>query len=322
MKDELVLLDETSLEDSKHSKHGQKPHDRGVEEYIRNGFVILDKPAGPTSHEIVATIKKILGLNKAGHSGTLDPNVTGVLPIGLENATKALTALVGSKKRYICNLSLNAPIEQKPTELLQEFVGEIYQVPPLKSNVVRKLRTRQIYEIKVLDQQDQEILFDVYCQAGTYIRTLCVDVGRASGLGGYMKELRRISTGPFDEEETVSLHDVFDAYHDYLEGISSDKIYEVILPVERMVEHIPQILLKDNAVDPICHGAKLGVPGISAFRPFKENDLVALMSGKGELIAIGEALISSDILLDADYGFVVQPSRVLMQRGLYPKYEA
>lgn len=319
--EEIIIIDPKGLEQCKLSNFGSFPNNRSLKDYISLGVIILDKHAGPTSHEIVATVKEILEIQKAGHAGTLDPGVTGVLPIALESATKILGHLLNTTKEYICNMRLHYLIEEnKIIDVLKQFEDEIYQVPPLKSNVVKKLRTRIIYEIELLEIVEKEVLFRVKCQAGTYIRTLCEDIGRAFGNKGYMKELRRIKTGKFDEAQLHTLHNIFDAYYEFKESGSTQKLMEVIQPVENLVKDMPKIIVRDQAIDPVCHGAKLTLPGIIGHSIFFANQKVALMSSKEELIAVADTVVSSQYIDQHSKGVIAEPRSVFMKRGMYPKY--
>ncbi|MHA2233525.1 MAG: RNA-guided pseudouridylation complex pseudouridine synthase subunit Cbf5, partial [Candidatus Hodarchaeales archaeon] len=175
---------------------GFPPSQRPIPQLFNQGIVNLDKPANPTSHEVVAWVKKLFRLPKAGHSGTLDPKVTGVLPIALGRAAKAVRVLLTAPKGYICILLLHGTVSSQLIEsTAAEFQGEIYQRPPVRSSVKRRLRTRRIYSLEVLEVDDRRVLFRVSCQAGTYIRKLCDDWGLVLGVGGHMEELRRIKTG-------------------------------------------------------------------------------------------------------------------------------
>jgi H/ACA ribonucleoprotein complex subunit 4 len=136
----------TKAEDSTNSKYGCKPSERPAKEYIKYGTINLDKPAGPTSHEVAAWVKRIMHLDAIGHGGTLDPKVTGILPITLEDATKMVQALLYSGKEYVCVMKLHGAVrEDQIKRVLVEFEDEIFQRPPLRSSVKRQLRTRRIY---------------------------------------------------------------------------------------------------------------------------------------------------------------------------------
>jgi tRNA pseudouridine(55) synthase len=157
-------------------KVGKSPKDRNVSELLDLGIINLDKPANPTSHEVTAWVKRILGIKKAGHGGTLDPAVTGSLPIALGRATRALQVLLPAGKEYICIMKSHAPVStQQLRSVLENFQGKIYQTPPLRSNVKRRLRVRKIYKLKLLEHSDSQFsLLHIECEAGTYIRKLCL----------------------------------------------------------------------------------------------------------------------------------------------------
>lgn len=317
----FTILNQEAIESGIISEYGSNPYNRSMKEHLKYGMLILDKHAGPTSHEIVAIVKRILNVEKAGHSGTLDPNVTGVLPIGLNESTKILHTLLLAPKHYVCILRSAEPIEfDKWKALSANFNGLIYQVPPLKSNVVKALRKRRIYDITSLEVLDNEYLFEVSCQAGTYIRTLCIDMGKAIGTSSYMKELRRIQSGPFKENHCLTLTELFDAFEDYKDGLGEDKLRKCIIPIEDGIQHLPKIVLRDNAIDPVCHGSIINIPAIIAYQDFKRNELIALLSAKGELIGIGQGLQNSDLIQQTDNGSIIRPNRIVMMRGTYPKY--
>ena len=182
---------------------GKRPMERSIEEHLSYGVINLDKPRGPTSHEVAAWVKGILKIKKAGHGGTLDPRVNGVLPITLEESTKIVKVLLNAGKEYVCAMRLHSDSSRhKIGEALSKFVGEIYQRPPVKSAVKRQLRTRRIYYINLLEVDNRDVLFKVGCEAGTYIRKLCHDIGEVLGLGAHMLELRRTKSGIFDESTT------------------------------------------------------------------------------------------------------------------------
>ena len=178
IKEELLIIDyeETSEE------YGIYPEKRTLDNILDYGFIPLDKPAGPTSHEVVAWVRKMLKEDKAGHSGTLDPAVTGLLPIGLGQATKALSVLLLGPKEYVGLARIHSDVDKiKLEQVFEKFRGEIFQRPPQKSAVKRQTRRRWIYELDILENKRQLILFRVLCQAGTYIRKLVYDIGEVLG---------------------------------------------------------------------------------------------------------------------------------------------
>jgi len=309
-------------EDTTDERFGKIPHERSIEDYIRKGAVNLDKPGGPTSHEVTSWVKKILNLDKAGHSGTLDPNVTGLLPIMLGDATKAVDALLTAGKEYVCLMKLHSEVPEKRIKsVFSEFTGEIYQKPSIKSAVKRETRVRTIYYLELLEFESNNVLFKVGCEAGTYIRKLCHDMGLALGTGAHMQELRRTKTGPFREDETMAtLHDIRDAYIEWKESGNEMPLKKVIQPMEFALSHLPKIVIRDNAVDALCHGAALAAPGVLTVESgIEKGDIVAVFTLKGEAVSFGKAQMKSMEILKAATGIVAATDRVLMEPGTYPK---
>ena len=270
---------------------------------------------------MVSWVKRILNLDRAGHSGTLDPQVTGVLPVMLGNATKIANALLTSGKEYVCVMRLHQPETDKNIQAAaREFVGPIYQRPPLRSSVKRRMRTRTIYYLNILEIDGQNVLFRVGCQAGTYIRKLCSDLGKVLGGGAHMAELRRTQTGPFKEDASLAtLYDVIDAYHFWKEENDDQYLRQILHPLEDGVQHLPKVVIRDTAVDAICHGANLAVAGVlQVHDDIKLGDTVAITSLKGELVALAEALMASRQILEANSGIVANTSRVVLSIGTYP----
>jgi len=210
--------------------------------------------------------------------------------------------------------------DERLMEVIREFEGPIYQRPPLRSAVKRAVRIRRIYKIEVLEREGRNVLLRVWCEAGTYMRKLCHDIGEVLGVGAHMQELRRTRVGSFSEDEHLStLHDLVDAYHFWREEGIEDYIRKVVLPVEYAVRHLPKVVIRDSAVDAICHGAYLAVPGILRVEsPIRVGDTVAIFTLKGELVAIGRAKMRSEQMVSAMSGIAVEPRHVIMRPGTYP----
>ncbi|MFX1355066.1 MAG: RNA-guided pseudouridylation complex pseudouridine synthase subunit Cbf5 [Promethearchaeota archaeon] len=310
-------------EDNTDYKYGCDPEKRKIDDLLKYGVINLDKPKGPTSHEIVSWVRKILAISNAGHGGTLDPKVTGILPCALGRATRALAALLDVGKEYVGIMYLHSLEPKKKIEkAFQIFTGKIYQTPPLKSSVVRRLRIREIYYSKVLDVNENYILFKVGCEAGTYIRKLCFDIGEALCSGAHMLELRRTRVGNFREDDTlVTLQNVKDAVTIYRNEGDEYYFRKVILPMESMVSHFPKIFIRDTAVDAICHGADLAAAGVCYIdAKIKTGGLVVLMTLKKELIGFGIAKMGAMKIFKAKSGIVVETNKILMERGIYPHW--
>lgn len=307
--------------DTTDPEYGCDPFKRPIQEHIRLGMINLDKPRGPTSHEVVAWVKLLLHLQRAGHGGTLDPGVSGVLPVALEDATKVTRTLLLSGKEYVGVMHLHDEVPQHRLEqVLLDFQGEIYQRPPMRAAVKRQLRVRNVYYIELLERDGREVLMRVGCEAGTYMRKLMSDIGEALGCGAHMSELRRTRTGPFMEKDSIKLHDLSDAYAFWQEEGREEPLRSAILPVEISVQHLPKIVVRDGAVDAICHGASLAAPGvISVETGISAGDLVAILTLKGELIGLAHATMGSKEIYETDHGIVAKPERIVMSPGTYPK---
>ena len=282
-------------------------------------MVVIDKPRGPSSHQISAWVRKIVGAEKAGHGGTLDPNVSGVLPIAFDDALKALQVLLLGTKEYVAVLKLHGAVQKKDLkEVFEEFTGDIIQLPPVRSAVKRERRVRTIHELEILEIAGKEVLFRTVCQSGTYIRTLCRDMGDALAVGGHMLELRRTRTGHFPESEAVTLQQLKDAYVAYEEG-DEGELRKVVLPFETLLDDLPKVVIKDSAVDAVSHGADVAVPGIKQVQgKFDKGEMVAIMTLKGEGVAIGEAILWSMDALSRVKGSAINLKRVFMRPGTYP----
>ncbi|RME31501.1 RNA-guided pseudouridylation complex pseudouridine synthase subunit Cbf5 [Candidatus Woesearchaeota archaeon] len=308
------------------SKYGSRPEERSVKELLSFGIVVIDKPAGPSSHQVSAYVQQILKLRKGGHSGTLDPQVTGVLPVAIGRGTRVVQSLLTAGKEYVCLMHLHKPIDEyKVRKLLADFVGKITQLPPVKSAVKRQFRERRIYYLEPIDFLGQDVLFVAGTQAGTYIRKLCHDMGQAIKLddgtpvGAHMVELRRSKAGPFHEREAVTLHDLADAFHYWRVDGDETRIRRCVLPAERGVDHLKKVWVMDSAVESLCQGVQLKVPGIAKLH--KEivcGDDVAVMTLKDELILVGEARLDAEAML-GDTGLAVKSKQVFMRPGTYPR---
>jgi len=301
--------------------YGCDPNQRPVEELINYGVVNIDKPSGPTSHEVASYVRKILNIKRAGHSGTLDPKVTGVLPIALGRATRILQFLLKAGKEYIALMHIHKKVpEEEIKKTMNSFVGLIEQLPPKKSAVKRQVRKKHVYYIDILEIDGKDVLFRVGCQAGVYIRKLIHDVGVKLGSGAHMQELRRTKAGPFDETTLITLQDLLDAYWFWKNEGNEKYIRYCIKPIEFAVQHLPKVWVKDAAVDALCHGIDLKIPGVAKLHDYiLEGVLVAVMTLKDELIAVGIAETTSEKILKKQKGYAVNIKKVFMQPGTYPK---
>ena len=303
------------------ARFGSVPSARPIGEYLRYGFIALDKPQGPTSHEVVAWVRKMLDQERAGHSGTLDPMVSGVLPVGLGEATKALSVLLLGPKEYIAVARLHDSVPAQVVEdALQSFVGPIYQRPPQRSSVKRVTRTRTIYEDEVAERVGNLLLLRILCEAGTYVRKFIYDIGEVIIVGATMAELRRTRVCHILEGDLVRLHDLFEATSVFKESGNDEKLRKLVRPIEYAVSFLKQVRIRDSAVESLCQGAQLAVPGVLAFSSgLKKGEVVRIMTQKGELVAIGESQMEQAELATAKHGLVTLTRRVIMAQGTYPK---
>lgn len=313
----LKIIDQDITND----EYGTYYDKRNVEQLLKYGLILLDKPPGPTSHETVAWVKRILKISKAGHSGTLDPQVSGVLPLGLGEGTKALgVLLLGPKEYHALGRFHSLPSKEKLDKLLSMFKGEIYQKPPQRSSVLRRTRTRHIYEIELLEQKERLVLVRILCEAGTYVRKLFYDMGEILGPGASMIELRRTRVDQFDESNLVTLHELANAYSVWQEKKDDSKLLSMILPIEHALSEIKAVVIRDSAVDALCHGAQLAIPGILEISyGLKKGDLVGIYTQKGEIIALAEALLDENEIEEQTKGYAFQTKRIIMAPNTYPK---
>jgi len=252
-----------------------------------NGIIVINKPKNYTSHDVVAKVKKILNVKKVGHTGTLDPNATGVLPLLLNDGTKLSKYLIEHDKEYEVTLKLGIKtdtadsegkvIEEKEVESLQNveqvltsFVGKQEQTPPMYSAIKvngKKLyeyarngqtveispRKIEIYSIGIIsiNEKENEINFKVACSKGTYIRSLCEDIAKRLNTVGYMKELNRTKVGRFEIDKSITLNELE-------ENKNSIKfIKENIITVKEMFEEYGKIDLKDKELEKLLNGVKI-----------------------------------------------------------------
>nr|CAG4646315.1 EOG090X07JL [Macrothrix elegans] len=305
--------------------NGCSPLKRPLKEYIHGGFINLDKPSNPSSHEVVAWVKRILRCEKTGHSGTLDPKVTGCLIVCIDRATRLVKSQQGAGKEYVAIFKLHSAVDDvnKIPRALEKLTGALFQRPPLISAVKRQLRVRTVYECKFYEY-DPEKNMGVYwmsCEAGTYVRTHCVHLGLVLGVGAQMAELRRVRSGIQNEKEgMVTMHDVLDAQ--WLYDNHKDEMYlrRVIRPLEALMTSHKRIIMKDSAVNAVCYGAKIMLPGVLRYESGIElNEEIVIVTTKGEAVALAIALMTTTTMASCDHGIVAKIKRVVMERDTYPR---
>ncbi|MBM1154483.1 RNA-guided pseudouridylation complex pseudouridine synthase subunit Cbf5 [archaeon] len=283
-----------------------------LNELLRCGVIYIDKPKGPTSHEVSARVKRMLGITKASHFGTLDPIATGLLPIGIGVALKLTQAVHETGKEYVGILHLHATVSRNDIQtVFKKFVGDIYQRPPVRSSVARRVRIRRIYELELLEMDGKDVLFRVACESGTYIRKLAYDIGDVLGVGAHLVELRRTRVGGASEEGMVLLQELDLAAH--LEESAREKVLLKILhPVNEILSPIPSIYVKVSAAISVAHGAPLAAPGVIAFTTNLEAGKTAVCYTMDQRpVAVMQSQVSAHQLLDMEKGIVALPKRVI-----------
>ncbi|KAL7979425.1 hypothetical protein Chor_004583 [Crotalus horridus] len=295
---------------------GCNPLKREISDYVRTGFINLDKPSNPSSHEVVAWIRRILRVEKTGHSGTLDPKVTGCLIVCIERATRLVKSQQSAGKEYVGIVRLHNAIESEIqlSRAIETLTGALFQRPPLIAAVKRQLRVRTIYESKLVEYDPERRLgiFWVSCEAGTYIRTLCVHLGLLLGVGGQMQELRRVRSGVMGEKDhMVTMHDVLDAQWQYDNNKDESYLRRVIFPLEKLLVSHKRLVMKDSAVNAICYGAKIMLPGLLRYDDGIEvNQEIVVITTKGEAICLAIALMTTAVISTCDHGVVAKIKRL------------
>lgn len=294
------------------------PGERSLSELLRFGVLNLDKPAGPSSHQVAAWVRDMIddalatmnepGIDRAAHAGTLDPKVTGCLPLLLGTGTRCVPGLEGGQKSYIAVLELHAAPPDDLADRVGLFEGELYQRPPRKSAVARRLRTREVFEIEILDTAERQVLIQVRCEPGTYIRKLCHDIGLALGTGAHMGDLRRIGTTPFDDRELVTLHDLADGLAAWTEDGTEDWLREVVQPAEAALSHLPTVTIAESAAEQVAEGAPVYAPGVIRAESTERDSQVVCLTPEGAAICLGRLVGDPD----QDSEIVVDLDRVLV----------
>jgi tRNA pseudouridine55 synthase len=310
------------------------PGERSVPELLRFGVVNLDKPAGPSSHQVSAWVRDAIdetlaALDPEGpptggvaHSGTLDPKVTGCLPTLTGDATRMAQVFLEGAKEYVAVLELHGSPPADFRDVVAEFESEIYQKPPRKSAVSRRLRTRTVHDLDVLEVGDRRALLRIRCESGTYVRKLCHDVGLATGVGAHMGHLRRTATDPFDDRDLRTLQDLVDALA-WAEDGDDALLREVVRPAEDALTHLPAVTVARSAARSVATGAPVYAPGVidvddaavpgTAVDSRADGDgddppLVACFTPDGTAVCLGRVVGDPS----ADEGEVVALERVLL----------
>ncbi len=278
---------------------------KSIKELLEFGIINIDKSSGPTSFSVSEFVKKTLDLRKTSHFGTLDPKVTGVLPVALNRACKLTGFFLGEDKEYvgIMRMHEDIPLEKINEAIKKKFIGKILQTPPVKSRVKRQEREREVKSFELLEKDGKDILFKTEVQGGTYIRKLISDLGDYLKVGAHMLELRRVRAGIFDEKTIVSLYDFEKAVEEYKKG--NDKLLrKMIIPAEIVAEVYPVVQIKKEIVDRVFHGRPIHNEDIKGQAKGVTGDSVSVFSGE-RFIGMFKVIKGKDIFAKSE--FVMQP---------------
>ena len=301
------------------------PGERGPADLLTFSVVNLDKPPGPSAHQVAAwvrdTVADALGnagasdadrFDRVAHAGTLDPKVTGCLPLLLGDATRMAQVFDDSRKEYVAVLELHGSPPADLRDVIAEFEGPIYQKPPRKSAVVRRLRVRETYALEVLEVDGRQVLLQVRCESGTYVRKLCHDLGLALGTGAHMGHLRRTGTDPFDDRDLATLQDLEDALAWWAEDGDPDPLRGVVSPAERALGAIPRVTVAPSAAREVAEGAPVYAPGVIDAEVdgerVSDRPLVVCVTPNGAAVCLGRLVGDPG----SGAGTVVRLERVLV----------
>lgn len=274
--------------------------EKPIKELLNLSIINLDKPSGPTSFQVSHSIKNFLKLNKTSHFGTLDPMVSGVLPVALGRACRLNDYFMHRDKEYVGIMRLHEEVsEEKLKEVIKSFLGKIIQTPPVRSRVKRAPREREIKSFEILEIDGKDVLFRTVVQAGTYIRKLCDDMGKEIG-GAHMLELRRIRAGIFTEENLVNMYDFEKTLNEYEKG-NEQPLRKILIPAEIVSQVLPVVQVDSKSLRQLLTGKPLmksdikeKLPNSDFFALFNNDKLIGIYHPvhEGEIIAKPEFVLN------------------------------
>ena len=305
---------------SKPSNHGIDPENLTIEQRLSSGFILLDKPPGPTSHQIASWVRDLLGLERLGHGGTLDPFATGVLPLMAGKSMKLTKGILKTDKTYIAVLKFAQETNAEAlNDVIDKLTGRIYNVPPEISAVKVQVRTRKIYSFELIESTSKQAIVKIACEAGTYIRTIARDMGLLLGYNVELKELRRENSGRFNLMDCVTLQEIADAVWLWKECENSTALEKIIHPTEKLLLDKPYIIVKDSAASALCHGAPLLRPGLIEVSDKLSSGLeVAAFTSKNEVVGIVKMSKCFTEISNETSGEIGKPVMILMEQERYP----
>ena len=273
-------------------------------------FAVVDKPPHLTSNEVSAYLKRIAKVNKAGHVGTLDPLVSGVLPVALGRARKFVRFIQRSVKEYVGVARFESEVDYDAVvKVFERFVGEVWQLPPEHSAVAKRWRKRKIYELEVLEVEGRDVLFRAKVEAGTYIRVLCKDFGKVLGMEAFMKDLRRVRAGVWRERDAHTLLKWSSAFYALYEEGDDSCVRKMAFPIHYALR-FPKVVIKNSAFVNVCRGAQLMRPGIVSSEGFEQGDYVTLWV-EDKFVGIGRALRAWSDVAARSHGLVIKTEQLL-----------
>jgi H/ACA ribonucleoprotein complex subunit 4 len=313
-----IILDSEAKTDD---EIGKIPDMRTVEERLESGFILLDKAAGPSSHQVASWARDMFGLERLGHGGTLDPFATGVLPLMAGKSMKLTKKILTHNKTYICVFRFaSEPDSKMLKEVMSNMTGRVFNVPPEISAVKIQVRSRRIFKFEKLDFKNNQMVARVECEAGTYIRTMARDMGLLLNMKVELKELRRETSGIFTLDDCVTLQQLADAYWLWKELSQPEALLRIIHPIEKLLLDYPSVTVKDSAAAALSHGAPLLRPGIvSIDSAIDDGRDIVVNTMKGETVGIVNMIVTSDSVKDMESGEIARPSMVLLNQDLYPR---
>ena len=301
--------------------HGTIPSERTIEQLLESCFILLDKSPGPSSHQVSAWARDMMGLEKLGHGGTLDPFASGLLPLLSGKAMRLTGKILTHDKSYLALFKFGKELERNEIEEKMAMLkGKVYNVPPEISAVRVQVRTRKISKFDILDFDGNSLLTHIECEAGTYVRTMARDLGLLLDTPVELKELRRPTSGEFSLSQSITMQQLADAYWLWQEKGEEDAMLRILHPIEDMLSDLPRVVVKDGAAAALSHGAPLLRPGVVSI----DDDLnvgseVLLVTMKGEAVAIAKMSQNSKVIPDMNQGEVAKPNCVLMKEDTYPR---
>ncbi len=255
--------------------------EKPISEILEFCIINVDKPSGITSFKTADKVRNILKAKKTGHFGTLDPMVTGVLPIAINRACRLSNYFMKKDKEYVGEMYVHSQVDESLLKKeMDKFVGKIMQKPPVRSRVKRVLRERKVNKFEIIDIKKKGkgllVKFRSDVQAGTYIRKLISDLGEVIG-GAHMVSLRRIRAGIFKEDDSFSLEDIYDAFQAYKDG-NEGKLRKMLIPGGIVRQIITSVQVKETIVSGLLNGKVLNMEDIDDKIP--NSDLISVFCGE------------------------------------------